>query len=189
MQNFALILSQNNATTVNGVSLDWTIAANISTVIASVIVSVTVILVLWQIIESRSTRFLEGTMSVFEKFNRKGFRELRRFVYVDLPSDPENITSEQLVKAEVVWVTFNELASMVQLNILHKDLIMQMYSDTIVRSWLKLEPHIFKARKDRDDPGYMVPFQFLYEEARKYRKQKGYPEPKYFKRPEVKTSP
>jgi hypothetical protein len=187
MQNLCKILLQDSTPMVNGISYDWATAANVSTVIAAIIVSVAVILALWQITESRNTRFLEGTTSVFATFNRKDFRELRRFVYCDLPSDPESITGEQLVKAEEVWVTFNELASMLQNNFLHKNLIMQMYSDTIVRSWLKLAPHISKARRDRNDPGYMEPFRLMYEEARNYRKKKGYPEPKYFKPPEDKT--
>lgn len=186
MQDLTPMLFQNNTTTVNDFASDWSVAANISTVIAAIVIIVAAILALWQIRESRNARFLDGTMSIFEMFDRRGFRELRRFVYIDLPSEPETITPEQLLKAEEVWVTFNELAVMLQNNFLHRNLMMQMYSDTYVRSWLKLEPHVLKARRDRNDPGYMKPFQWMYEEAKSYRNAKGYPEPKYFKRSEDK---
>lgn len=174
----------------SGVETLWGLFAEAITVATSIAVIIGIPVLIWQIREDRLARYLDGTVSIFAIFDRPGFRELRRFVYNDLSQDPEQVkrNPDHFVKAEMVMVLFNELAMMWKLRIIHGELVLRMYSDAVIRAWMRLKPLIYKAREDRSDPDYGGPFEELYEEAMKYRKKKRYPDLKYFQRPEVSVS-
>lgn len=132
--------------------------------------------------EMRNARVLEANAQLFAEMDKEDFRKARRFVYTELPSEPDEIKRDQLDQAEVVWVTMNRIAIMVEQAVIPKDLALQMYSDTVVRTWGRLATHIEYQRKRRNDPGYMKPFERLAGASKEYR-EKHFPgtEPAYFR--------
>lgn len=160
-----------NATSIVFDPQTWQIAANVAAVIAASIVSITAVFAYWQICEMRRNNLIQGTIAVLDMTDEVDFRKDCMFVYRKFPSDPKALTRGQLDKAEKVWGTLGRIGMMLQEKMLPRHFTFVMFSDVAIRAWNKLRPRIELERKLRNDPLFMMHFEYLVDESRKYREK------------------
>lgn len=160
-----------NATSIMFDPQTWQIAANVATVLAAFIVSITVVFAGLQIREMRRNNLIQGTIAVLGMTDKDDFINDCMFVYRKFPSDPKVLTREQLDRAENVWRTLGRIGIMLQEKMLPKQFTFVMFSDVAIKTWNKLSPRIEFERKLRNDPLFMKHFEYLVNESRKYREK------------------
>jgi hypothetical protein len=142
---------------------------DVSTIIASVVVVIGTIITVYEILEMKKARHAEATLALFAEMDKEGFREDRRKVFELTPET--KLTGKVKDSAEMVWVTMNHLAVMVQEGILPKHLVLRVYAGTVALTWKRLERFIKVQRGQRKDDKYMKPYEELAHECLDYWKK------------------
>jgi hypothetical protein len=118
-----------------------------ATVLGFAVVSYTAIIALGQLKEMTKARHLEAMIQVYEMIGSESSRKHRRFIYTELKSVPEKITSDEREHVEQVSVTFDRIGKLVESDLIPKDELLASHCEVIIRSWNKLEPYIRHHRK------------------------------------------
>ncbi len=118
-------------------------------------------------------------------------RKARRIVYttylqykknknLNIFKKPKNKSFIDLVKGDL-----DEIGFWMSIGLLKKEPFFSLYSDTVRRSWIALKPNIVFERKQRKEKNsknkstiFMNYFEYLANQAKKYRDSKNFKEPK-----------
>ncbi len=148
--------------------LDWTAVGAVATAIATLIIFVAAILALRQLmVVARQQRF-EGTIRFFDRVGQT--RDARVFVFRELPQDEQgliDLTRAQRDQVEAVVNMLNELAFLLRLGAVPKDVAFGMTHQVIIRSVYRLKPYI-DFRQKREGGRYGRQLEQLDERARKF---------------------
>ena len=139
----------------------WTAVSAIATLVEATVVTVTAILVYIQLKEMAAARSLEALSRVFDTVTTEEMSEARRYVLNQELPPPGEAPPEAYRKMHKVWVSFDNLGLLVDHRMLPEEIALDMFYDTVVECWQKLEPHI---QHERDTRGtkYQKFFEDLY---------------------------
>jgi len=94
--------------------------------------------------------------------------------------------TEIQIHCEIIQSDFDEIGSLVKNGYIDKTILLDLYSDTIRRSWISLEKYIFQKRLERhltqDHPNFhefMHCFEWLANLAKSFRDKQGLIEPTF----------
>lgn len=111
-----------------------------------------------QLAEGSNARYLEVADRLFGELNAPENVAARRWVYQELPPDPEAGLSELEPEGrDHVKRTLNSLdrvAFLTQAGWIPENLVMAWMNPMIVKSWLKLKPYVAHERRTRGEPDY-----------------------------------
>jgi hypothetical protein len=125
----------------------WSMLASIATVLGVIVVIPTAIIALRQLKEMTKARHLEAMLQVYEMIGSESARKHRKFIYTELKSAPEALTSDEREHVEQISVTFDRIGKLVASDLIPKDELLSGHCEVIIRSWNKLEPYILHHRK------------------------------------------
>jgi hypothetical protein len=147
----------------------WDILSSIATIIGAGVVTYTAILAIRQLKEMTRSRNLEAMLQVYELISSESARTLRRYIYENLISKPEDTTEEEHRIIEEVSVVRDRVGALVRAGLVPEDLLFQSHARMITRIWDKLEPYIAYHRQAH--PEHVSYFENLANSARRYQEQ------------------
>ena len=139
----------------------WTAISAVSTLVEATVVTATAILVFIQLKEMAAARSLEALSRVFDTVTTEEMSEARRYVLSQELPPPGEASPEVYRKMHKVWVSFDNLGLLVDHGMLPEEIALDMFYDTVVRCWQKLETHIQHERETRGTK-YQKFFEMLY---------------------------
>jgi D-glycero-D-manno-heptose 1,7-bisphosphate phosphatase len=145
----------------------WTVISSISTAIASIVVTITLIFTYRQIREMVQARHLEALLEVFNKLTPEDISKSRRFVLTNKLPEPGNASPEVYEHMHKVWVSFDNLGLMVHFKMLPKQIALPMFYGQTIKFWNKLEKHIQYEEYIRKT-WYQIYFKEFYELSYEY---------------------
>jgi hypothetical protein len=111
-----------------------------------------------QLAEGANARYLEVADRMFGELNAPENVAARRWIYQELPDDPEvGLSGLGPEGRDYVKRTLNSLdrvAFLTQAGWIPEGLIMAWMNPMIVKSWLKLKPYVEYERRTRGEPDY-----------------------------------
>jgi hypothetical protein len=135
--------------------------------LASLAAALGLFFVAWQTREATKARKLEAFVEISRDLGSDESRELREFIYNELPQNPTEFSKDTLAKVESLCASFERTSLLVNSGLADKELLLRMYGEAIAKSWDKLSPYIESARPGCSEQ-YMVEFETLAKDARKY---------------------
>ncbi len=116
---------------------------------------------------------ISGTSDLFERFNRPDFRDMRRWVYSNTRQliNAESVSKwakndEHLKILETVCNSLELTAYLVKSNLVNKNDAIELYGDSIIRSWIILQKWVVHRRKTNGAEKFLWPnFKWLADEA------------------------
>nr|MBN1228949.1 hypothetical protein [Anaerolineae bacterium] len=133
------------------------------------------VVVLAQLVESIDNRNLAVYNNIFEKLMDPEEIEARRWIYLNLPDDPEvglanlDPVGQQHVKR--VLNSFDHLGFLLQQNWITTDAIIIWVSPIVVKVWEKLGPYVDYEAVRRNEPDYYSAVRFLSSRCRAWREK------------------
>ena len=127
--------------------------------------------------EARKARVLEAYLMFESRLTSPEAREQRKCVHEADLEDPKKITLEDRLILENVRTTFDILGILVREDLMYRPLIFKPFYDNIIKCWKKAYDYIdHERRPNRETSSDMQDFEYLFNEAEKYRKQNRLPE-------------
>src|SRR5918912_4022586 len=117
----------------------WSTLASVATVIGVSVVIPTAVIALRQLKEMTKARHLEAMLKVYEMIGSESARKQRKFIYTELTSAPEALTSDERDQVEQVCVAFDRIGILVRSDLIPKDELFAGHCEVIIRTWRKLE--------------------------------------------------
>ncbi len=145
----------------------WSDAASVATIIGAGVVIYAAVVAVGQLKEMTKTRHLEAMLRVYDMIASPEARASRRFIYSELRSAPDRVTSEEREKIEEVSVMLDRVGALVSAGLVPKNLLFASHREMIIRSWEKLAPYINYWRMHRY-PSFASHFELLADLAKKY---------------------
>jgi hypothetical protein len=144
---------------VAGVSTDfWAMTEALSTAVAAAAVLGAGYVAYRELNELDSSRHMQIADRLFEELNSQDSIEARRWIFQQLPDDPQegigSLTPEGQQNVKTVLNSLDRVAFLTQNGWIPDDLIMPWMNPMIVKSWLKLEPYVEFERLRRKEPDY-----------------------------------
>ena len=127
----------------------WNSAASVATIIGAIVVIYAAVVAVGQLKEMTKTRYLEAMLRVYDMIASPEARASRRFIYSELRSAPDRVTSEEREKIEEVSVMLDRVGALVSAGLVPKDLLFANHREMIIRSWEKLAPYVIYRRLHR----------------------------------------
>jgi hypothetical protein len=127
----------------------WSDLASLAGIIGAGVVIYAAVVAVRQLKEMARSRNLEAMLRVYELIASKEARASRRFIYTELSSEPDAVTSEELDKIEEVSVTFDRVGALVGAGLVPADLLFASHRDMIIRAWDRLAPYVAYHRLQR----------------------------------------
>lgn len=123
------------------------------------------IVVLLQLIEASESRHLDVYNSVFERMMRDEEIEARRWIYQNLPENPEHglqgLSAEDHRKVKLVLNSFDHLGFLLRQQWITDDGLIGWVSPVVVKTWQKLEPYVDHEAERRGEPYYYSAARYL----------------------------
>jgi hypothetical protein len=144
-----------------GVSTDfWAMTEALSTAVAAGAVVSASFIAYRELSELASSRHMEVADKLFEELNSSENIEARRWVFQNLPTDPnEGVripTPEGRAAVKRVLNSLDRVAFLTQAGWIPEDIIMPWMNPMIVKAWVKLKPYVDYERDRRHEPDYYV---------------------------------
>jgi len=153
----------------------WQIAANISTVLGAVFsfvgliaIVVTLLAARTQLIEASKSRSITAFFEVYKLFETDEGAALRKFAF-ELNGKPEDLSEEDRQKLLKLVIHFSQTAYLIRKKLINLDDYLGLYWSRVLRLGKQLQPYIVFERKRRNYPRFAEPFEWLVQEAEKYR--------------------
>jgi hypothetical protein len=142
-----------------GFSTDpWAMISAFSTAIAATAVFSAGFIAYRELSEVASSRHLDVADRLFEELNSPKNIEARRWIFVNLPDNPEDgirtLTTEGHAAVKQVLNSLDRVAFMTQAGWIPDDIIMPWMHPMVAKAWVKLEPYVIYERKRRNEPYY-----------------------------------
>jgi hypothetical protein len=145
----------------------WSSLASIATIIGAGVVIYAAFLAVSQLKEMTKARHLEAMLRVYDMIGSERARSSRRFIYSELRSQPEDITSEEREKIEDVSAVLDRIGTLVEAGLVPEGLLFASHYEMIILSWDTLAPYILYRRLNLDVT-YARHFEHLADLARNY---------------------
>ncbi|MFQ5858479.1 MAG: DUF4760 domain-containing protein [Anaerolineae bacterium] len=157
-----------------GVSTDfWTMTEALSTAMAVAMVVGGGFLAYRELTEVASSRHMEVADRLFEELNSPENIEARRWIFQNLPDDPEegipSLTQEGQAAVKLVLNSLDRVAFLTQAGWIPDETIMPWMNPMIVKAWAKLEPYVDYESRRRNEPDYYEHARELAERCRTWR--------------------
>jgi ABC-type multidrug transport system fused ATPase/permease subunit len=148
-----------------GAAIDfWAMAQTLTSTVAMVCIVVGSVLAFHQLSEAASNRHLAVADRLFEELNSPENIEARRWIFQNLPADPEEgnrtLTPEGHAAVKRVLNSLDHIAFLTQVGWIPEEMIMPWINPMVVKAWDKLEPYVEYESRKRREPDY-------YQHARK----------------------
>lgn len=142
-----------------GVSTDfWAMTEALSTAVAAAAVLGAGYVAYRELNELDNSRHMQIADRLFEELNSRDSIEARRWIFQQLPDDPQegigSLTPEGQQNLKTVLNSLDRVAFLTQNGWIPDELIMPWMNPMIVKSWLKLEPYLEYERRRRKEPDY-----------------------------------
>jgi hypothetical protein len=147
-----------------------------STAAAAVVVSVSAVVAVVQLVELKKARQGEGVFHVLGVLNSEAMAKQREELLRTAPLPPAGSLPDGEFQAawrrwRPVSIAFDQVGLLAQEGMVPPWIVLDMYRDTIVNTWDTLEPYILRERARRPFPLYQYHFEWLYEEACRFRRR------------------
>ena len=116
--------------------------AAIVTIIGFIILIFTIIIALRQFKEMIKSRHLEALIKVYELIGSESARMDRFYIFNKLNPAPDKISMDGWLYIQRVSTTFDKIGMLVKAGLIPQKELFESHYETIVRSWIKLEPYI-----------------------------------------------
>ncbi len=151
----------------------WPMAQTLSSTLTMVAILGGSILAVHQLGEAASNRHLAVADRLFEELNSPENIEARRWVFRNLPADPEEgartLTPEGQAAIKRVLNSLDHVAFLTQAGWIPDEMIMPWMNPMIVKSWNKLESYVEYESRKRNEPDYYLHARELSERCREWR--------------------
>ncbi len=141
----------------------WAMTEALSTAVAAAAFLGAGVVAYRELTEVASSRHMEVADRLFEELNSPENIEARRWIFKNLPEDPEEgirtITPEGQAAVKRVLNSLDRVAFLTQAGWIPEEIIMPWMSPMIVKAWAKLGPYVEYESRRRHEPDY-------YEQAR-----------------------
>lgn len=129
-----------------------------------------------QVDEAQKTRILSAYLTFESRLINEHAREARKYLYENSFENPSAITPADKEVLERICTTFDILGVLVREDLMYRPLVFKPFYDVIIKCWEKTYDFIDYERKPtRKAQTYMQDFEYLYEQAEKYRKEHNFP--------------
>ncbi|HSF83255.1 MAG TPA: DUF4760 domain-containing protein [Anaerolineales bacterium] len=142
-----------------GVSIDlWAMIEALSTAVAAAAVLSAGFMAYRELSESASSRHMVVADRLYETLNSKENIEARRWVFQNLPADPQEglkmIPPEGRAAVKQVLNSLDRVAFLTQSGWIPEEMVMPWMNPMIVKAWIKLEPYVDYESTRRLEPDY-----------------------------------
>jgi hypothetical protein len=144
---------------VAGISTDfWAMTEALSTAVAAAAVLGAGYVAYRELNELDDSRHMQIADRLFEELNSRDSIEARRWIFQQLPDDPQegigSLTPEGQQNVKTVLNSLDRVAFLTQSGWIPDELIMPWMNPMIVKSCVKLEPYLGYERRRRKEPDY-----------------------------------
>ena len=136
----------------------WPMAQTLTSTLTMVSILGGSILAVHQLSEAASNRHLAVADRLFEELNSPENIEARRWIFHNLPADPEEgsrtMTPEGHAAVKRVLNSLDHIAFLTQAGWIPEEMIMPWMNPMIVKAWVKLAPYVEYESRRRREPDY-----------------------------------
>jgi hypothetical protein len=164
-------------TTLNALGIPtefWPMAQTLTSTVTMVSILGGSILAVHQLSEAASNRHLAVADRLFEVLNSPANIEARRWIFQNLPADPEEgsrtMTPEGHAAVKRVLNSLDHIAFLTQSGWIPEEMIMPWMNPMIVKAWAKLAPYVEYESRRRREPDYYQHARELAEHCWEWRK-------------------
>ena len=147
---------------------------------AIVMVGITTYAILWakrQVVEAKKARVLSAYLIFESRLTNDQARDDRQYLYENNFENPSLIDDDDKEIIERVCATFDILGVLVREELMYRPLVFKPFYDVIIKCWKQTYDFIeFQRKPSRKAETYMHDFEYLYEEAEKFRLENKFPE-------------
>jgi hypothetical protein len=159
-----------------GVATDfWPMAQTLTSTITMVCIVAGSVVAFHQLNEAASNRHLAVADRLFEELNFPENIEARRWIFHNLPDDPEegsrSLTPEGQAAIKRVLNSLDHIAFLTQTGWIPEEMIMPWMNPMIVKAWAKLERYVEYESRKRGEPDYYQHARQLAESCQAWRKR------------------
>jgi hypothetical protein len=142
-----------------------------STVIASIVVVVAAVLAFFELKHMARDATVSALSIVL---NELGIQEVSRARHSLLTYPLPKVETLSDDKADywrlhAVWTSFDKVGAMVHFELIPRDIILELYCESIIRCWHRLKPYIERERERLGHDQYQKYFEELYHTAVEYK--------------------
>jgi hypothetical protein len=126
--------------------------------------------------ETKKARVLSAYLTFESRLWNDQARDERRFIYEHNFENPATMELAHREILERVCSTFDVLGVLVREDLMYRPLVFKPFYDVIIKCWLQALDFInFERSPSRKAQTYMQDFEYLYQEAEKYRLEHNFP--------------
>jgi hypothetical protein len=152
----------------------WPMAQTLTSTVTMVAILGGSILAVHQLSEAASNRHLAVADRLFEELNSPENIEARRWIFHNLPADPEEgnrtMTPEGQAAVKRVLNSLDHIAFLTQAGWIPEEMIMPWMNPMVVKAWARLEAYVDYESRRRREPDYYQHVHRLAEHCREWRK-------------------
>jgi hypothetical protein len=157
-----------------GVATDfWPMAQTLTSTVTMVCIVAGSVVAFHQLNEAASNRHLAVADRLFEELNSPENIEARRWIFHNLPDDPEEgsrtLTPEGQTAIKRVLNSLDHIAFLTQAGWIPEEMIMPWMNPMVVKAWAKLERYVDYESRKRREPDYYQHARQLAEHCRVWR--------------------
>jgi len=158
----------------NGQQVDlWAMIGALSTAVATAAVFTAGYVAYRELSEISNSRVIDITQRLFDEMNSAENIAARRWVYQNLPDDPQQglsiLTPEGQEAIKQVLNSLDRVAFLTQPGWIDDELIMPWMNLMVVKAWARLGPYVIYERQRRGEPDYYLIAQKLAERCLAWR--------------------
>lgn len=162
--------------TQSGFNVDyWAMTESLSTAVAAAAVLGAGYIAYRELSEISSSRHMEVADRLFQELNSQENIDARRWVYQNLPDDPQvgtaSLPPDGQAAIKKVLNSLDRVAFLTQAGWIPEEIIMPWMHPMIAKSWEKLEPYVQFEIQRRNEPYYYQQARQLAERCRIWRKE------------------
>ena len=135
-----------------------------------------------QTLETRQTQIF---MQIYQQLNsEESYKTSMELLYLDIKDYDEflqkydsSVNPTHYAKRAYIWYNYNTIGELLCTGIIEVDLLIRLHLDTrVIVMWEKWEDIIRATRVRENIPDIWDGFEYLYQEMKRFRESKGYPE-------------
>jgi hypothetical protein len=134
---------------------NWEIAANVSTVVSSIVLVITLLFGLRQLVEMKRATNLSLFIKILDILQTEDVRNARRIVLSALKDKHyTSWMSTEIHEAEKVCHTYNTVGRILRFSACPKHIVIRPARDSILKTWYILKPLVKKYQDERGTDFY-----------------------------------
>lgn len=153
--------------------MDWMTLANIGTIIETVVVIIAAVYGFIQLREMLKARHFQATIELLDILGSDDVSGARHAA-LRVSSPAADASEAEWNDIQKASIAFNRAGWLLSHGLLDREMLFDMYCETIVKAWDKLQPYIEYAREARRFPRWQRHFELLTLDAREYGERHGH---------------